>query len=179
VEGVLGIAQRDDWLDLCFHVDRQLPTGVASTCTPASPEGVDPTVLHRYGLPRQGSCNGSDHSTSLLSFERTAAEDLSGLPAGGRRTRPVSLEATPKDLCGRRGLRSSERAPSRPLLRPRLPEATGQRALSVAEADGNRTRRRALARPPILKTGRWFPTVGERWGRPAELLRRNRSDLEG
>jgi hypothetical protein len=29
--------------------------------------------------------------------------------------------------------------------------AAGQRAISVAEADGNRTRRRALARPPILK----------------------------
>jgi len=36
-------------------------------------------------------------------------------------------------------------------LRPGRRYAAGQRAISVAEADGNRTRRRALARPPILK----------------------------
>jgi hypothetical protein len=30
-----------------------------------------------------------------------------------------------------------------------------------------------------LKTGTRFPTVGERWGRPAEVLRRNRRDLDG
>jgi putative transposase len=36
-------------------------------------------------------------------------------------------------------------------VRTPLPEATGHGTLSVAEADGNRTRRRAFARPPILK----------------------------
>jgi hypothetical protein len=135
-------------------------------------------VLQRDGLPRQRSFNRSDHVASSS-------------PSRGRRlkTCPVFRRAVgrlvqcrskrrPKNLCGGRGLRSSDRAPSRALLRPPLPEATGQRTLSVAEADENRTRRRAFARPPIL-TGTWFPTVGKRWGRPAEVLRRNRRDLEG
>lgn len=56
------------------------------------------------GSDSQESCRASgsrwtrSSTLSLLSFERTAAENLSGLPAGGRKTRPVSREANTERL---------------------------------------------------------------------------------
>jgi len=91
------------------------------------------------------------HATSSSPSERTAAEDLSGPPTGGRKTCPVPGEGPAKDLCGGRGPAGPDRALPAPASCPARRNAAGQRGISVAEADGNRTRRRAFARPPILK----------------------------
>jgi hypothetical protein len=55
-------------------------------------------IFQRDALPPHGSSDGSDHAAFLLSFERTAAEDLSGLPVGGRKTCPVPREANTERL---------------------------------------------------------------------------------
>jgi hypothetical protein len=69
------------------------------------------------------------------------SEDLSG--AGRRKHRKTCV------------LNKVVRARIRPFPRPPLARLDGtplvKGAISVAEADGNRTRRRAFARPPVLK----------------------------
>ena len=60
-------------------------------------------------------------------------------------------EGTPKDLCAGRDRSGPDPALLAAACRPARRNAPGRWAISVAEADGNRTRRRAFARPPILK----------------------------
>jgi hypothetical protein len=52
-------------------------------------EEVLAEILHRDGLPCERSSEGSDHAAFLLSFERRAAEDLSGLPTCAGNTCPA------------------------------------------------------------------------------------------
>jgi hypothetical protein len=103
------------------------------------------------GKPRHRSSNGSRPCRSHLSFDRTAAEDLSGPPAVGRKTCPAPGGGNTERLVWwRRSFGPGSGLPrGRPLARRRNAAVRGR--VSVAEADGNRTRRRAFARPPILK----------------------------
>src|SRR5215207_5686247 len=102
---------------------------------------------------------GSDHGRFPPLFRGRRLKTCPVLRRAVGRLVRCRAKRTPKDLCGRRGLRSSDRAPSAAFLPPPRPEAAGQRPLSAAEADGNRTRRRAFARPPILKAcpAFWLP----------------------
>src|SRR5215216_6100440 len=99
----------------------------------------------------------------LFSFERTAAEDLSSPRPGTRKTCPVLGGGTNERLVWWTQSGGPRLGPlSRGRLSPARRNAARQRALSVAEADGNRTRRRAFARPPILKA---CPTLALPLGR--------------
>jgi len=108
--------------------------------------GLTPVICCSTWTPRSWAA-----WAPLVRYSGGRSEDLSGAWRDG----------TSKDLCAGRGPSGPDRAIPATASHPARCNAAGQRAISVAEADGNRTRRRAFARPPILKA---CPTVARPLG---------------
>ena len=108
-------------------------------------------ILQRDGLPRHRSSNGADHAASSSPSRGRRPKTCPVLRRVVGRLVRCRAAGTPKDLCGRRGPSGPDRALPAAASGPARRIAAGQRAISVAEADGNRTRLGALAPTPVLK----------------------------
>src|SRR5215216_2878684 len=86
---------------------------------------------------RHGSSNGSDHAASLLFLERTAAEDLSGLPAGRSEDLSGAARSEHRKTCVPDAVSGAPiEPPPASFLHPPLPEAAGQGTLSARRRTG-------------------------------------------